>query len=402
MSHRRQLLIRVSIALGVALACGVTLWQWLRTSTPEYRLREGQEAVRRGDFARAERFALRLEASRAINHAHLLRGEMALTRNDVPDAVAHFNRLRGSGALRLEASALYGQWFLLRLQRPIEAERFLRAVIAEQPEHVDAHRGLATIYYDQGAWALAIRHLEAWGRHDRRDGRPHRLMGLIYRDLDQPPLAVPCYREALRRELKDVVVREVRVELAECLAQQSNYAEALDAVESMPSADRQGSPRLQAIEGECLWGLGRSAEARKCVDAALRGQPTVELLLLRARMHMGDGAAGDAVPLLEQALRHHPHDHSCRHELAQALQALGKRAEAAEQRRLLDQTQAAMQERGRLTMEAGERPWDAEVRLRLAVLCEQLQMTEAASLWRRTAERCPPPLATLARAGTQP
>ena len=280
MSRRRQLLIRVLSVLAAASVCGVVLWQWSRTSTPEYRLRQGREAVHRGDFTRAERFALRLEASGEMNQAHLLRGEMALTRGDLPDAIDHYNRLRGTSGLRCEASALYGQWFLLRLQRPMEAERFLRAVIAEQPEHIDAHRGLATIYYDQGAWALAVRHLDAWGRHDTRDGRPHRLMGLIYRDLDQPPLAVPCYREALGRELKDVVVREVRLELAECLARQSKYAEALEAVEAMPSADRQGSPRLQAIEGECLWGLGRSAEAQQCVDAALRDQPTdVELLL---------------------------------------------------------------------------------------------------------------------------
>jgi predicted Zn-dependent protease len=151
-----------------------------------------------------------------------------------------------------------------------------------------------------------------------------------------------------------------------------------------------------------LWGLGRSAEARQRIDGELRDHPNVvELLLLRARMHAGEGAFGEAVPLLERALRQNPHEHACRYELAQALQALGKRAEAAEQRRLLEETQAAMQERGRLIMQAGERPWDADVRLQLAALCDRLQMNEASALWRRSAGRCPPSLA-LAQAGTPP
>jgi tetratricopeptide (TPR) repeat protein len=398
-TNRRLFLLRAAIAVAGIVLCGAAGWHWYRTRTPENRLRQGQEAVRRGDFVLAERFAIRLEASGALNHAHYLRGEMALVRNDLPAAVAHYNRIRGSVGIRRHASALYGKWFLLKLQRPIEAERFLRAVIAEEPEHVDAHRGLATIYYDQGAWALAVRHLEAWGRHDARDGRPFRLMGLIYHDLDQPQMAVRCYREALGRELKDAVASEVHVELAECLARQSRYAEALEA---MPSLDRD-SPRLLAIRGECLWGLGRSGEAQPYVDSALQAHPAdVDLLLLRARMHVGDGAFVEALPLLEQALRVNPHNHACRYELAQALEGLGRRAEAAEQRRLLDETQAAMQERGRLTMQAGERPWDVEVRLQLASVCDRLEMTEASTLWRRSAGRCPMPPATLVQAGTPP
>src|SRR5262245_9542800 len=101
---------------------GATVWQLQRANSADYRLRRGQDAIHRGDISRAEHSALRLEAAGDLNHAHLLRGEIALQRDDLADAIAHYNGMRGNGELRLEASALYGQWFLLRLHRPREGE----------------------------------------------------------------------------------------------------------------------------------------------------------------------------------------------------------------------------------------------------------------------------------------
>ena len=88
----------------------------------------------------------------------------------------------------------YGLRFLA-LGRPIEAERFLLSVTSIRPENVDAYRGLAGIYYDRGAMSHALAHLEKWAALDASDGRPHRYMGLIYKDQGDNTAAADHYRE---------------------------------------------------------------------------------------------------------------------------------------------------------------------------------------------------------------
>src|SRR5205823_4592206 len=136
--------------------------------------------------------------------------------------------------------------------RPAEAERFLRYVVSKRPDHIDAHRGLATLYYDQRAWVPAVLHLLKWAELDPRDGRAHRFMGLIYRDLDQPTPAIAAYEEALHRELAGPVVQEVKEELAECLVAQSQYERALALLGE--ETDRpQEAAKLRALRADCLW-----------------------------------------------------------------------------------------------------------------------------------------------------
>ena len=42
----------------------------------------------------------------------------------------------------------------------------------------------------------------------------------------------------------------------------------------------------------------------------------------------------------------------------------------------------------RLSKEAMDSPWDAEVRLRLAEVCEQMGRSDLAEMWRRAAQAC--------------
>jgi tetratricopeptide (TPR) repeat protein len=389
MQRFRGFALRVLLLAAVLGSVGAAGAWWHHTTQPDYRLLRGQEALRRGDWDEAERFVLRLEAAGEKDRAHLLRGELYLHQRDYNRAVGEYNQLADQGALRVEAAALYGKWFLLELKRPVEAERFLRLVVAERPDHVDAHRGLATIYYDQGAWVPAVLHLLAWGNLDPNDGRPYRFMGLIYRDLDQPEQAVQSYREALRRQLKEHVADEVREELAECLVAQSHYAEALGLLEG--NARAREEPRLLALRADCLWNLGRTAEALALLRPALASHPQApELLRLRANMHLQAREPEAAAALLERAVALDGHDHASRYQLGLAYESLGRRAEAAEQRRLSQQTQDALVEMTRLVKEAAERPWDSVPRRRLAECCQRLNKPDLAARWLRAAALCPP------------
>jgi tetratricopeptide (TPR) repeat protein len=373
-------------ALVLGLAVGGGYW-WRHATAPETRLRRGQEALRKGDSEAAKRIAARLEAAGHRDHASLLRGEAALRRRDLARGVEEFNRIRDRGDLLVEASALYGQWFLLELNMPVEAERFLRFVASKKPDHIDARRGLATIYYDQRAWAAAVGHLIAWGDLDPADGRPYRFIGLIYREMDQPKPAIPAYREALRRKLQPHVAEEVRHELAACLTAQSDYREALEVLGTGPASDT----RLAALRGECLWGLGQAAEASRLLDEALTANPAeADLLRLRARIHLAEQRPRDAAGLLERVLSDHPHDHASRYQLSLAYEALGRPGDAAEQRRLVERTQAQLKQLTDLVHEAGDKPWDGSLRRRAAQLCQELGRSDLAASWNRAAAACPP------------
>src|SRR5207253_310568 len=117
------------------------------------------------------------------DHAQLLRGEIWLQDKDYGRALAELNQIRDQGKLRVEAAALTGRC-QLELKVPHQAERAYLFVLEHQPDHLDAHRGLAALYYDQGAFMRAVKHCEDWARLSPKEGRPHRFMGVIYSQLE--------------------------------------------------------------------------------------------------------------------------------------------------------------------------------------------------------------------------
>ncbi|HMF12680.1 MAG TPA: tetratricopeptide repeat protein, partial [Gemmataceae bacterium] len=149
------------VASVAGLAGGA--WWWRHTSRPEYRLRRGQDALRRGDRDEAERYAQLLLADGQADRAHLLRGEALFRQKQYDRAIAELNRIRSEGELRVDAALLLGQCLLLQ-NRYEEAERALQFVVRSRADSADAHRCLAWIYHDQGAEMRAVEHAEQWGR----------------------------------------------------------------------------------------------------------------------------------------------------------------------------------------------------------------------------------------------
>jgi tetratricopeptide (TPR) repeat protein len=388
MYKRRRLwrwLLLAAVGLGLAGSGAV---RWYQTTRPEYRLRVGREAVRRADFAAARAAAGSLEAGGHREHACLLRTAIALELDRPDSAVAELNRIKAT-ELRLEGATLYGEWLVRHQAQPAEAERLFRFVLSERPDDLVAHRGLAAIYYDQGAWALAVVHLLRWAALDPRDGRPNRFAGLIYKDMDLFAPATVCYRDALRRELKPAVVQEVREELAECLVKQSQYAEALQVLRDCgPRAEE--VPALIALRGDCLFGLGKPAEAEALLDRALRQHPDApDLLRVRGIMLATAERPAEAAPLFERALSQDPQDITSRHQLALAYDQMGRRDEAAKHRQTLEQTKDGLLALTKLIQQAGEKPWDVALQRRLAEMCQQLGRPELARRWLRAAANAP-------------
>lgn len=376
--------------IGVLLigSLGAAGTWWTHTTRPQYRLRRGQDALRRGDAQQAERYAQTLAEAGAVDHAHLLRGEIMTRQGRFARAVLEFNDILDQGEIRREAAALSGQCHL-GLNNRREAERVFRFVLSEQPDHVDSHRGLAAVYYDQGALGLAVKHLQEVARLDARDGRPSRLLGLIFKDLDERDQAIEAYCEALRRDLAGPAALEVGDELAECLNKKSRYAEALQVLGATdPQRD---SLKRTALRAEALWASQRATEAASLLDQSLKDHPREpELLRLRARLYLDGDDPKAALALVERSVEADRHDHGSRMLLADVYQRLDRAKDAAEQRRLAQQTIEMLKQLTRLSDEASVQPWDAAVRQRLAALCKQLGKPELANMWLQAAAACLP------------
>jgi tetratricopeptide (TPR) repeat protein len=384
-------------------------WYYPWNYDPDYRLRCGQQALRHGNLERADQVALMLEADGAKDHAALLRGEMYFLRakpyadrGNVPtaapllqEAVNKLNQIRDKGPILLQAAALLGKCFLYQ-RRFGESERAFLYVLSKDPDHVDAHRGLAGIYYDQGALARAIKHHQRVAELVPSDGRPYCWMGYMFKDLEQYDDASRCFQEALTRDLPsglsaDLEPGYVRKELADCLVKQSSYQQALEVLEQLDPAP-ENAAAVAALRAECLLALGRADEARYLLDEALAtSSDNADLLRLRAKLHLEAKEFQAAVGLLSKAIRLNPADYASHNLLVQAYKQLGNPAKVAEQERILAQLKKDLDEFTQLNKKVTTETyaWDASARRRLAELADKLGKPDLGEMWRRAASNCP-------------
>jgi len=355
-------------ALGVGLA-------WVRYTSAESRLDRGRTAIRDSDWSAVEEYARLLERAGHEDHSHLLLGESHRARRRPDLALAEFNRIQDTGAIRLEGATQAG-FCLLELKQHAEATRVFEFVVTEAPENVEARRGLAAALYDLGQTVRCVEQLEIVARLDPADARPHRLMGLVYKDSVQFELAVAAYQEALARGPSESVADEIRLELAEVLLRLNRFSEALETL----------GERGRVLRAEALRGLGRGREAAELLDA--KPEPTSEWRRLRGQLHLDDARHGDAIPLLERAAAGGPADHQSQLLLAQAYAAAGRLDDAKRAAARAENIRKDLDAMTELSREANAKPWDPVVRLQLAEIADRIGKPQLAELWRSAAASC--------------
>lgn len=396
MTPRRRRLIRAAGLALTALAAAAGVWWHFRAPTPDRLVRDGREAVLRGDWEAASQAADRLEAAGEPDRAHLVRGHAYLRRARQSEAmlnraIVEYNQIRHDRPdVLAEASLTYGLGFY-SLGMLAEAERFLLYVAHARPDDVEARRGLAAIYYDLGAMDRAIHHVERWSELAPGDGQPHRFLGVIRASLAANAEAVRHYREALARDLPPRAREEATVELAGLLVKQTQFAEALALLDGAPFPAGRVPPAAADLRAECLYNLDRRSEAVAGLDQATADRPaSPRALRVRAQLHFDADAPEKALPLLQEALRADAHDTACRYQLALVYDRLNRPADAAEQRRQLERSRELLKELSDLSQEANAKPKDAAVRRRLADVCRRLDRPALSEMWQRAADACPP------------
>lgn len=272
----------------------------------------------------------------------------------------------------------------LEERRLREADAAFRAAADADADLADAYRGLAAVAYDQGALLRAVDHLQEVARIDPQDGRPHRMIGTIWADLDRREEAVAAYRAALGRTLSPAARAEVNEELAEQLLK---LGEAAAALEALPA--EAASPLAAAVRAEATWAVEGSEAALVPAVAAMKAHPrSARLAGLVGRLHVDRGAWEEAADALVAALRIDPSDLESLQALAAAYERLGRTAAAESVRERRDQAQKAFERLTSLTRDANDRPWDPAVRLELATTCDALGKPDLAAMWRESAAIC--------------
>jgi tetratricopeptide (TPR) repeat protein len=392
----RQAGLLLLVLLGIG---NFVVWRY-RVTRPDYQLQRGQTAIRLHDWDTVAEIAQRLFDAGHRNHAAVLRAEGLLVlgrqstdpakkRTQAQLALNELNKMNLEGfalndPLRVQAASLSGQCFL-ELGNLAEAHRVFTFVLDQQPEQIDAHRGLAAIAYDLGHIPTAIRHLETVARLDPSDARPHRQLGLIYADLGEHEKAAEAYHVSLRRGIDGQPRAEVYFELAQVLLHLARFSEAVDILDQARTGGEE-PPWLVAIRAEAYRGLGRRDEAIALLERAIALYPDGGALYrIRGQLHLDDNNPTAAVQCLERAAELSPWAYQPQYLLSQAYAAAGRPDDAARTARKVDELRREYTLLSDLTREAMNKPGDATVRRRLAEVCERLGKPELAAMWRAAA-----------------
>ena len=374
-SYRRMVWVVVgTLAATIVIWVGVAWWQGSR---PEARYQRGLEAFERGKTQTLFPLSRELRSTPGYEpHGHLLAG-LLLARSGRPvEALEQLKHAAHHDATAVRALTAAAECYYLT-GHLVEAKEASLAALARDDSALEARRWLAAAYYDLGASLHAIDELQRISVEDGADPRPHRLLGLLFKDQDQFSRAVVHYRHALERHPRPSDAAEMRQELAESLVKLRRFDEAL---ETLGECDE--TPDILSLRAECLFATDRTDEAQRAVERTLEFAPNhLHALKLKGAILMSIHQPAAAAQVLQRAVRAHPHDGSAHFQLSQAYARLGKSNEALAQLELMKQTQAVERELLELHERAMNEIDNADVRFRIGELSRWLHRPKMALLW---------------------
>lgn len=364
------LLVIVAIFAGVLLA--------RRTlDGPQRRFREALRAVEAKDVKRIRQIAVALDEFPEYSpHAHLLWGILALDGGRPQEALSELGQASDHVETRVLALTFMGEVYY-HLNRYVEAERVLLAAIADDPTQADARRWLAAVYYDLGAFDMAVNNLLVISRMAPQDFRPYRLLGLIEKDFEKYPQAINSYREALRRGMSDEVREEIAVEMAECQIELKRFQDALHTLEMA----RENSQTM-TLRARCLTNLGKHDDAIQDLTQALAADPNyMAAATVKARILLELGKAADGLAVLEPFAEAGSKDYEFQFLLAQTHERLGNREQADRAHQAVQQLRTLREQFSKLHIQANDDPYSAEVRFQLGITAIELGKPKLGVTW---------------------
>lgn len=384
MKVNRVLIRLIAVVLVSATLAGVWGWRSGSRHTPEEMVQQGLLAVQKQDWPEVLRCANELKRDpKFAKERHLFRGIYYLKTEAAAVALKEFQRLEPVGVIR-EPALLYAGEALYRLDRILEAEFMFDALAAEHPEHVDAHRWLAGIAHDLGDMNRSMDELKLLIRLEPSDYRPYMLQGQMHVDLELYRDAVDDYARAEALHPPESVLAEILPEMARSQIQIREYTAARETLARAPR-----SALVSALDAECRLNLGDEPGARLQLEDALERDPELTYALrLLGRLELDAGHPGAALEPLRKVVELDRSDHESQHQLAQALRLTGKISEANDAARQAARTIEINHQLTELLRESIGSPQDADLRERMAKLCDELGKPKLSAMWRKAALVC--------------
>jgi tetratricopeptide (TPR) repeat protein len=381
----------LSLLLAILVAAGACSW-W--SGRAERQLAEAEQCLGFGDFqGLASSLALPEATATTRDRALLIRARAALARGRPSEAVSPLEAIDPGGPSAVDAAYWKGRT-LLAVGQYLRAAEWLRSVADRRPDDADAHRWLAAAAYELGDSKTALRELREVARLVPQDPRAWRTIAVLLKEGAEPEQAREAFLTTLRLDPEQP---QARLEFAEVLTTLGEYDEAGRQLEACSGTVPEGD-RLDLL-ARGLRARGDQEGFRAILDRAKAQAPDhVGLIHQRAQAATAEGRTAEAIALLDRALALDPYHTASYYQRGLLKKAVGDAEGSARDLARASELNASLAEMSRLNDEAAGRPQDADVRLRIARLCEQLGKVDLAASWYRSALAIEPG-STAARSG---
>ena len=311
----------------------------------------------------------------------ILRAAFWLKRRDYQNALAQVAKVSPEGVFRTTSMWLAGE-ALFRSGNLAQSIRILNALIAEQPDDLEAHRCLAAIYFDISAMHQAKDELKQIIRLAPEDYRPHHLLGRIDLDFQKFDSAVKHYRTAIELCKIPGARLELRRGLGSSLRGDKRFDEILKWIPA-----EEPDLFLQTCRADALWSTGQTDEARRVLESVIAQDPNLtDALYLAARIEADQEQFDAAIKPLKQVLERNPHDVAALYQLALVQRQAGNLEEFQNMIRRKEQSQKLIDQLIDLNDKIIDNPGDPVLCLQIAEICDQLGKKELAASWRKAAD----------------
>lgn len=375
----RRLLV-AAVALAAVGLIGSHAWAWSR-------VRAARSAVERYHPAEAGRL---LAAGRRVwgwdarPAVHLLASRACRQQDDFDGARRELHAAQTGLGGATEETAF--EWALLEAAagNVVEVEEYLQRKATQEPDAAPLvweaiAQGQLRLYRILDAMAV----LKLWLARDPDNPRALELRGRTYVTGKGVARGAEDYRRVL--EL-DPGRTDTRRRLAIALLDLGGYPEAADHL-GVLLRDAPGDPEATAMLARCYNFIGRRAEGRALLDAALERHPDDGLCLrTRGQIALHDDQKPEAERWLRRAVAVWPQDYQTQWLLFEALRQQGKEEEAKAQNAVADRVK---EQNTRLTdlqsRKLAEFPLDPALHYEMGTLLTQTGRADVGVQWFRSA-----------------
>lgn len=351
-------------------------------SLPEgRRYRAAIKAIDRSELEVAERIRQELQADpqhRVL--ATAIKAMMLIKQNALEEAIGLAEEISAIPVMRAEAFVIAGEVYQ-RDNRLLDATAAFENAIDVEPQHARAHRWLGAIYYDTGAMQLAKIHLRKAAELEPTDVNSLLLSAKISQEYEQYEESARDYEQLLQRSPSPQIKVPIQIKLAECYLALRKLPQARQALVGCPPV-----PGLLAVQASIAESEGDSEAAINLAQEALRQAPenrTATVVLGRIYLSRRNWEAASSV--LERLVKARPYDHEPRLLLGRALLGAGQKERGEQEVKAATKLKNTFLQFAELHQEAIKHPEDAQIRVELGQLAEELGKYELAHMWYRSA-----------------